>query len=150
MKLSERGYIFGLGAFRRYKEITGGDISHFEESLKPPFKIDAKGKLILDENEEPIPHRSIDELEASYRWVVMLKCANDVYVATNGGDSYSVDQFEVWFDQAEQSEQSLLIDKYLDASYLGKKMRDYYGISDNKKEDKNSKKKPSQQAKQQS
>lgn len=149
MKLSERGYIFGLGAFRRYKEITGGDISHFEESLKPPFKIDGNGKLILGDDKEPIPHRSIDELEASYRWVVMLKCANDVHVATNGGESYSVDQFEVWFDQAEQSEQSLLIDKYLDSSYLGKKMRDYYGISD-KKEDKTAKKKPSPRAKQQS
>ena len=33
MKLSQRGYIFGLGAFRRYKESTGHDIGHFEEAL---------------------------------------------------------------------------------------------------------------------
>lgn len=145
-KLSEKGYIFGLGAFRRYKEITGHDISHFEEALKPDYLRDEKGELKLDDNGEPTRIRdiSIDDIEANYRWAVMLKCANDVYCNINGGDQSSVDAFTVYLSEADQQESNKLVSQYLDSNYMGKPMREYYGIP---KPDEKSKKKPSQRAK---
>lgn len=124
MKLSQRGYIFGLGAFRRYKEITGHDINHFEEALL---------------------NKDIDIVESSYRWAVMLKCANDVYVNINGGDHYSVDEFvEFLNNEADQEESNKLVEQYLDSTFLGKKMRDYYGVPNG---DNNTKKKNTQRVK---
>lgn len=121
MKLSQRGYIFGLGAFRRYKEITGHDINHFEEALL---------------------NKDIDIVESSYRWAVMLKCANDVYVNINGGDQYSVDEFvEFLNNEADQEESNKLVEQYLDSTFLGKKMRYYYGVPHG---DNNTKKKNTQ------
>lgn len=109
MKLSQRGYIFGLGAFRRYKEITGHDIGHFEEAL---FKMNEIGLI-----------------EASYRWGIMLKCANDVYVNINGGDQYSVDEFvEFLNNEADQEESNKLVQQYLDSTLLGNPIRHYYGV----------------------
>ncbi|WP_293933137.1 hypothetical protein [Sphingobacterium sp. UBA6645] len=121
-KLSEKGYIFGLGAFRRYKEITGHDISHFDESLL----------------------NKVDHVEGNYRWAVMLKCANDVYCNTKGGEQISVDEFTILLDSADQEESNKLVSQYLDSCYMGKSMREYYGIP---KPDEKSKKKPSQRAK---
>ncbi len=120
--LADRGYIFGLGAFRRYKEITGGDISHFEESLF--------GK--------------VDQIDSNYRWAVMLKCANDTHIAINGGESISIDAFEVLLSEADQSESNELLNQYLNSNYMGKPMRDYYGIP---KPEETAKKKPSVRAK---
>jgi|GEM_PF-2009995 len=144
-KLSQKGYIFGLGAFRRYKEITGNDISHFEEALKPEFLRNEKGEVQYD-GDEPIRIRDInvDEVEANYRWAVMLKCANDVYCNINGGVQSSVDAFTVYLSEADQSESNVLISQYLDSNYMGKPMRDYYGIPKVKEE---AKKKPSPRAK---
>lgn len=124
VKLSQRGYIFGLGAFRRYKEITGNDLSHFEECI---LKSD-----------------DIGPIESNYRWAVMLKCANDVYTNINGGDKLSVDEFTVLLDQAEQEESNILINQYFDSTFMGRPMREYYGIP---KKDDNSKKKNSAQEK---
>ena len=121
-KLLGRGYIFGLGAFRRYKETTGHDIGHFEEALTG----------------------SIDQVEANYRWAVMLKCANDVHCSINGGEPISIDEFTVLLDGAEQEESNKIVSQYLDSNYMGKPMRDYYGIPKVKEE---AKKKPSPRAK---
>ena len=124
MKLSERGYIFGLGAFRRYKEITGHDLNHFEEALL---------------------NKDIDIIESSYRWAVMLKCANDVYVNINGGQQYSIDEFvEFLNNEQDQEESNKLVNQYLDSSFLGKKMREYYGVPNS---DESAKKKTSQPVK---
>src|SRR5690606_23296617 len=105
-RLSTKGYIFGLGAFRRYKELTGHDISHFEEALQG----------------------SADMVEASYRWAVMLKCDNDVYVNIHGGEQLSIDEFTVLLDASAQADSDKLMQQYLDSNYLGKKLREYYGI----------------------
>lgn len=123
-KLSEMGYIFGLGAFRRYKEITGHDINHFEEAL-------TNGKELGD-------------IESSYRWAVMLKCANDLYIDVNGGEKTSIPQYEVLLNDAPQEESNILLGMYLDSNYMGKPMREYYGIP---KPEAEPKKKTSQRAK---
>jgi hypothetical protein len=150
MKLSERGYIFGLGAFRRYKEITGHDIEHFEMALLPEFVVDSAGVPVLDGDGNKVPLRPIDLIESSYRWAIMLKSANDVHCNINGGDKLSVDEFTVLLDQADQVESNTLMDKYLGSNYLGKKMREYYGIPEPSKEAPKTKKKPSPRAKPQS
>ncbi|WP_343321420.1 hypothetical protein [Sphingobacterium multivorum] len=150
MKLSERGYIFGLGAFRRYKEITGHDIEHFEQALLPEFIVDEKGEPVLDEDGLKIPFRQIDLMESSYRWAIMLKAANDLHCNINGGDKLSVDEFTILLDNADQEESNKLMDQYLDSNYLGKKMRVYYGIPEPTKEAPKAKKKASPRVKPQS
>lgn len=137
-KLSEMGYIFGLGAFRRYKEITGHDINHFEEALKPEFITDKDG------NKVPVRDPNVDDIEVNYRWATMLKCANDVYVNINGGEKLSIDEFTVLLDSAAQEESDKLLQVYLDSNYMGKPMREYYGIP---KPEAEAKKKTSQRAK---
>lgn len=120
--LLTRGYIFGLGAFRRYKELTGHDIAHFEEALQG----------------------SVDVIESNYRWAMMLKCANDVHVNIHGGDKLSVDEFTVLLDASPQADSDQLMQQYLDSNYLGKKLREYYGVPPVKDE---TKKKSSARAK---
>lgn len=115
--LAKLGYIFGLGAFRRYKAITGGDVGHFDEALIAADKIGV--------------------VDANHRWAVMLKCANDVHVAANGGDEMSVDEFEIMLDESPQEDSDALIQQYMDSNFMGNPMRTYYGIpapeSDTKK-----------------
>lgn len=127
--LLSRGYIFGLGAFRRYKELTGADVAHFEEALKPAFFTDGEGNVVYQDG-APVRVRdeNVDEVEASYRWAVMLKCANDIYVNINGGDKLTVDEFTVMLDSSDQAESDELMNRYLDSNYMGRQMRDYYGI----------------------
>lgn len=87
----------------------------------------------------------MDVIESSYRWAVMLKCANDVYVNINGGEHYSVDEFvEFLNNESDQEESNKLVQQYLDSTFMGKSMREYYGIP---KADENAKKKTSQPAK---
>lgn len=142
-KLLSRGYIFGLGAFRRYKEITGADIAHFEECLKPEFEVDEKNQIVFVDG-EPKRIRFIDDIEANYRWVVMLKAANDVYCTVNNIEKISIDEFIILHDKADQKESIALINQYFDSSYLGKPMRDYYGLP---KPQEPAKKKPTARAK---
>lgn len=106
--LAKLGYIFGLGAFRRYKAITGGDVAHFDEALLAADKIGV--------------------IDANHRWAVMLKCANDVHVAANGGEELSVDAFEAMLDAAPQEDSDALVKQYMDSNFMGQKMRIYYGI----------------------
>lgn len=129
-KLSSKGYIFGLGAFRRYKETTGHDISHFEEALKPAFAIDTSGEFLRDENNQLIPVRSVDvdDVEAGYRMAIMFKCANDTHIAINGGEPSSIDEFENMLNMSSTDDRNQIIDQFLDSNYMGKRMRDYYGI----------------------
>lgn len=120
-KLSEKGFVFGLGAFRRYKELTGHDIDHFEQAL----------------------NGSLDEIESNYRWAVMLKCANDVHIEAYGdGKELPVATFTILLDNAPQEDSQKLVDQFMDSSYIGKSIRQYYGIP---KTEEKSKKKPSRQ-----
>ncbi|MCY4781712.1 hypothetical protein ORI89_18825 [Sphingobacterium sp. UT-1RO-CII-1] len=142
--LKDKGYIFGLGAFRRYKEVTGEDLAHFEEALKPVFEVDKHGNIVEDDEGNPVRIRGIDDVEANYRWAVMLKCANDIHCDVNNSEKTSVASFTVLLDNAEQSESNDLLKQYLDSSYMGKPMRDYYGIPSPREE---AKKKPTARAK---
>lgn len=146
-KLSDRGHIFGLGAFRRYKEVTGHDLAHFETALLPPFELDDKRNIVYKDG-EPVRIRPIDDVEANYRWATMLKCANDVHVEVHGGEKVSIATYEVLLSDADQKESNKLMDQYLDSNYMGKKMRDYYGIvEDNPSTDSKAKKKNTPRAK---
>lgn len=108
------GYIFGLGAFRRYTAVTGGDVGHFDEALLSADKIGV--------------------VEANHRWAVMLKCAHDVYLLDKGGEGLSVDQFEQLLDNSPQEDSDELVRQYMDSNFMGKKMREYYGIPEPEKE----------------
>lgn len=129
-RLSELDYTFGLGAFRRYKEVTGGDLSHFDEALKPAYALNDEGELDYD-----VPIRSIDEVEANHRWAVMLKCAHDIYVTVEGGESYPVEFFEVLLDNSPQEDSDKLLEQYLHSNFMGRKLREYYGIPEGKIEE---------------
>lgn len=132
LKLSKVGYIFGLGAFRRYEQHFGKEISHFDETFKPSreaFEAWAsrqENPPMIDTNKPP--YRTISDIEVNHRWAVMLKCAHDVWLTRNEGEEYTVDDFEMMIDEAPQEEWNIVQEHYLDSMYLGKKLRVLYGI----------------------
>lgn len=123
--LSDLGYTFGLGAFRRYKELTGGDLDHFNEALKPAYEIGADGTVNFDK-----PIRQIDDIEAMHRWAAFLHCANATHVAIHGGTAVTIDEMEHIIDISPQEENDTLIKQYLGSAFLGQEMSRYYGIPD--------------------
>lgn len=136
--LAKLGYIFGLGAFRRYEQHFGATISHFDETFKPTEEAwtgavealradaEAKGK----EFAQPLPpsFRTISDVEVNHRWAVMLKYAHDVWLIENEGEPVTIDEVEMLIDAAPQSDWDAIREQYLDSSYLGQKLRAYYGI----------------------
>src|SRR5690554_6946202 len=108
LKLSKVGYIFGLGAFRRYEQHFGKEISHFDETFKPSKAAydawaDTQGNKPEVDAGRP-PYRTISDIEVNHRWAVMLKCAHDVWLTRNDGDHLTVDDFEMLLDESEQVE----------------------------------------------
>ena len=136
--LAKLGYIFGLGAFRRYEQHFNATIAHFDETFKPTveawtYAVEAmrsdaeqKGEPFTD----PLPpsFRTISDVEVNHRWAVMLKYAHDVYLIENEGDAATIDEVEMLIDAAPQSDWEAIREQYLESSYLGQKLRVYYGI----------------------
>lgn len=105
----EIGLVFGLGAFRRYNEITGHDIAHFEESI-----------LSVDK---------IGFLEANKRWAILIKGANDIFNrATKEFNELSIEEIEIMIDDAPQDDMNAIVSFYMDSNYIGNRLGDYYGI----------------------
>jgi len=136
--LAKLGYIFGLGAFRRYEQHFNSTIAHFDETFKPTADAwtaavealradaEAKGK----EFAQPLPpqFRTISDVEVNHRWAVMLKYAHDVWLIENEGEPVTIDEVEMLIDAAPQPDWDAIREQYLDSSYLGQKLRVYYGI----------------------
>src|SRR5690606_33533482 len=136
--LAKLGYIFGLGAFRRYEQHFGTTISHFDETFKPTVDAwtgavealrsdaEAKGK----EFTQPLPpsFRTISDVEVNHRWAVMLKYAHDEWLIENEGEPVTIDEVEMLIDAAPQSDWDAIREQYLDSRYLGQKLRVYYRI----------------------
>lgn len=136
--LAKLGYIFGLGAFRRYEQHFGATIAHFDETFKPTVEAwtgavealradaESKGK----EFTQPLPpsFRTISDVEVNHRWAAMLKYAHDVWLIENEGEPVTIDEVEMLIDAAPQSDWDAIREQYLDSSYLGQKLRVYYGI----------------------
>lgn len=155
--LAKLGYIFGLGAFRRYEQHFDTTIAHFDETFKPTAEAwtgavealradaEAKGK----EFTPPLPpsFRTISDVEVNHRWAVMLKYAHDVWLIENEGEPVTIDEVEMLIDAAPQSDWDAIREQYLNSSYLGQKLRVYYGIPE-PDADKVAKKKASPSAKQ--
>ena len=136
--LAKLGYIFGLGAFRRYEQHFNATIAHFDETFKPTVDAwtaavelmrddaDSKGEPFAD----PLPpsFRTISDIEVNHRWAVMLKYAHDVWLIENDGQTVTIDEVELLIDSAPQSDWDAIREQYLESSYLGQKLRVYYGI----------------------
>ena len=136
--LAKLGYIFGLGAFRRYEQHFDATIAHFDETFKPTVDAwtaavelmrddaDSKGEPFAD----PLPpsFRTISDIEVNHRWAVMLKYAHDVWLIENDGQTVTIDEVELLIDSAPQSDWDAIREQYLESSYLGQKLRVYYGI----------------------
>lgn len=136
--LAKLGYIFGLGAFRRYEQHFNSTISHFDETFKPTAEAwDYAVELMRAEAErkgepfnEPLPpsFRTISDVEVNHRWAVMLKYAHDVWLIENEGEAVTIDEVEMLIDAAPQSDWEALREQYLESNYLGQKLGVYYGI----------------------
>lgn len=130
--LAKLGYIFGLGAFRRYEQHFNTTIAHFDETFKPTREmyeawLKSQGKSMPEAN-GALPFRTISDVEVNHRWAVMLKYAHDVWLIENDGEPVTVDEVEMLIDAAPQSDWDAIREQYLDSSYLGQKLRVYYGI----------------------
>lgn len=150
--LAKLGYIFGLGAFRRYEQ-------HFDSTMPKHFdvvfrlneelceQLVAEGKLDKDVA-DMLPKRTISDVEANYRWAAMLKFANDLFIEDNGGDPLTIDQMADMISAVDQSEFNVVYERFLESYYMGKKMRVYYGIPEPAPEKSKPKKKASPSARQ--
>ncbi len=121
--LAKLGYIFGLGAFRRYEQHFNTTIAHFDETFKPTKEmyeawLKSHGKHMPEAN-GPLPFRTISDVEVNHRWAVMLKYAHDVWLIENDGEPVTVDEVEMLIDAAPQSDWDAIREQYLDSSYLG-------------------------------
>lgn len=130
----EIGLLFGLTAFRYFCEDTQSTLQLLDE-------------VILGQGD-------IDNVKRNNYWAVFIRSAAKVYNKINGvtDDVPTIEQIEYAIDITDQDEFNKIFEYYLDSSYVGKTMREHYGlveIPDNEEDsgEEKAKKKRTQSAK---
>lgn len=106
------GFIFGITAFRLFCERTEKDIEHLD-------------KVIIGDP-------SMDSIVRNHQFAIFICCANEVYNDLNGidEDPIGIKEMEYLIDNTDQKDFDKLFQYYLDSSYVGKTMREHYGLSE--------------------
>lgn len=117
------GFVFGVTVFRMFCERTEKDIEYLD-------------KVILGSPD-------IDFLERNGMFAVFLSCACEMYALLNGTEEEppSIEEMEYLIDNTPQDEFNKVFSYFLDSYYVGKTMREHYGIAE-ESDGKKTKKKP--------
>lgn len=131
---SEVGLIFGLTAFRYWCEETGQPLEVLDQ-------------VLMDDK--------MDNVIRNNYWAIFILCGMRVFNRVNKDEKYqqeipTIEEVEYLIDVTPQPVFNKVFDYYLDSSYVGKTMREHYGlveVSDKEEKKDEIKKKRTQSAK---
>ena len=106
------GLIFGLTAFRYWCESTGQSLETLD-------------KVIMDPE--------MDNIARNNYWAVFILCGMQVFNKVNKDEKYqqeipTIEEIEYLIDNTPQDLFNDIFNYYLDSSYVGKTMREHYGL----------------------